>query len=179
MRSFLNLSGPTCRDGNATSPAPARCQREHRRLSWDLQPLEGARITTLPPVLNPNHEDSPMPLNLILCTLIVSLGTASVWAQDSTLPAGSEPPAGHAPPPHAYSDCQGKKAGDRVSHRTPEGVIPATCMDSPEGLVARPDQPAGQHPPSDAGAQRNDRRPPPASHARPATQTNSATNPQP
>ena len=46
--------------------------------------------------------------------------------------------AGHKPPPQAYEDCKGKKAGDTVQHTTPEGVVEATCEDSPEGLVARP-----------------------------------------
>ncbi len=45
------------------------------------------------------------------------------------------------PPPQAYEDCKGKKAGDIVQHTTPEGVVEATCEDSPEGLVARPNQP--------------------------------------
>ena len=51
-------------------------------------------------------------------------------------------PSGHKPPPQAYEDCKGKKAGDTVQHTTPEGVVEATCEDSPEGLVARPNQPS-------------------------------------
>jgi hypothetical protein len=50
-------------------------------------------------------------------------------------------PSGHKPPPQAYEDCKGKKAGDTVQHTTREGKVSATCEDSPEGLVARPDQP--------------------------------------
>src|SRR3954471_15925175 len=48
---------------------------------------------------------------------------------------------GHHPPPSAYEDCKGKKAGDRVQHTTPEGTAPATCEPSPEGMVARHDRP--------------------------------------
>lgn len=42
------------------------------------------------------------------------------------------------PPPQAYVDCRGKRAGDSVAHSTPEGMVAATCVDSPNGLVARP-----------------------------------------
>jgi len=54
---------------------------------------------------------------------------------------GSRPQKGSGPPPQAYEDCKGKKAGDAVQHTTREGIVSATCVDSPEGLVARPDQP--------------------------------------
>lgn len=54
---------------------------------------------------------------------------------------GSRQKKGSGPPPQAYEDCKGKKAGDAVQHTTREGKVSATCMDSPEGLVARPDQP--------------------------------------
>ena len=52
------------------------------------------------------------------------------------------PPSGNRePPPAAYADCNGRKAGDTVQHSTPEGRIAATCVESPRGLVARPDKP--------------------------------------
>ncbi len=47
---------------------------------------------------------------------------------------------GHQPPPQAYEDCKGKKAGDSVQHKTREGIVAATCMESPQGLVARPNK---------------------------------------
>lgn len=50
----------------------------------------------------------------------------------------------HEPPPQAYEDCRGRKAGDVVQHTTPEGKVAATCVDSPRGLTARPN-----HPPKD------------------------------
>lgn len=59
---------------------------------------------------------------------------------------------GHKPPPQAYEDCKGKKAGDIVQHTTPEGKVEATCEDSPEGLVARPNNPP-QPPPGDSPKQ--------------------------
>jgi hypothetical protein len=46
-------------------------------------------------------------------------------------------------PPQAYEDCKGKKAGDTVQHTTPEGKVSATCEESPQGLVARPNQRPG------------------------------------
>ena len=42
------------------------------------------------------------------------------------------------PPPQAYEDCRGRKAGDVVQHITPDGSVPATCENSPNGLIARP-----------------------------------------
>jgi len=53
---------------------------------------------------------------------------------------------GQAPPQQAYDDCKGKKAGDSVQHMTREGKVAATCMDSPQGFIARPNQPPGTRP---------------------------------
>ena len=58
----------------------------------------------------------------------------------------TSPVSGHDPPPQAYEDCKGKRAGDIVQHTTPEGTVAATCVDSPKGLVARPNQPRGNKP---------------------------------
>jgi hypothetical protein len=70
------------------------------------------------------------------------------------------------PPPQAYEDCKGRKAGDAVQHATPEGKVAATCVDSPQGLVARPkQQPIGQ--PGDRPAQEpSPRRPQPSNDAK-------------
>jgi len=57
-----------------------------------------------------------------------------------------EPPGGQGPPPQAYEDCRGKQAGDAVQHTTREGVVAATCVDTPQGLAARPNQPPGARP---------------------------------
>lgn len=48
--------------------------------------------------------------------------------------------SGHQPPPHAYEECRSKRAGDLVQHGKREGFVPATCVESPQGLVARPNQ---------------------------------------
>lgn len=80
-------------------------------------------------------------------TLASLLALFSINAQaQSTVPpasptASTPQPPKHEPPPNAYADCKGKKVGDEVQHRTPEGVVPATCVDSPRGLVARPLRP--------------------------------------
>jgi|WetSurMetagenome_2_1015567.scaffolds.fasta_scaffold26324_3 hypothetical protein len=70
--------------------------------------------------------------------LILSIGVAAsvAVAQDPT-PRG-EAPGRREPPPQAYEDCRGKKAGDAVQHATPEDTVAATCTESPNGLVARP-----------------------------------------
>jgi hypothetical protein len=81
-----------------------------------------------------------------------------LWA--GTAMAQPAPPSAQAglrePPPQAYADCAGKKSGDTVEHTTREGKVPATCMDSPRGLVARPTRQAGDRPdlplPQDAPA---------------------------
>ena len=84
-------------------------------------------------------------MNRRITVFLLSLGlyAAGAIAQDRALPAQLEETGGHPPPPQAYEDCRGKQAGDAVQHRTPEGVVAATCEDSPEGLVARPKQPSG------------------------------------
>ncbi|WP_448208105.1 hypothetical protein [Azospirillum sp. sgz302134] len=94
-----------------------------------------------------------------LCAaLVILLSAPSLWAQSP--PPPPPPPShqghGHPPPPQAYADCRGKKAGDTVQHTTPQGKVPATCEDSPEGLVARPHNPppqASSPPPPPPGVQ--------------------------
>ncbi|MGZ3273233.1 MAG: hypothetical protein ACXU82_03120 [Caulobacteraceae bacterium] len=45
------------------------------------------------------------------------------------------------PPAQAFADCRGKTEGAAVQHRTPRGdVVAAVCMQTPEGLAARPDR---------------------------------------
>lgn len=50
------------------------------------------------------------------------------------------------PAPQAYDDCKGRKIGDTVQHTTREGKVAATCVDSPQGLVARPNRQPGTQP---------------------------------
>jgi len=97
-----------------------------------------------------------MKTKITVLALVASLSAWGVLAQDRPLPSPpsqktqSQPdlPGGHEPPPQAYADCRGKKAGDNVQHTTPEGQVAATCVDSPQGLVARPNQPRGAQPDS-------------------------------
>ena len=44
------------------------------------------------------------------------------------------------PPAQAFEDCRGRKAGDQITHQTGQGPVAATCEDSPQGLVARPNR---------------------------------------
>ena len=72
----------------------------------------------------------------------VSFGLAAgALAQMPPLPSGAPGAPGHEPPPQAYEDCKGKKEGDAIQHQTPHGMVPAKCLNSPKGLVARPDRP--------------------------------------
>lgn len=93
-----------------------------------------------------------------ILVLVVFLGFGTVFGQQFE-PGSSAPPPNSAnmpdrdmnaarrePPPQAYTDCVGKKAGDTVQHMTREGVVAATCADSPKGLVARPNRAPGASP---------------------------------
>jgi hypothetical protein len=74
-----------------------------------------------------------------LAALSLCAGTVAGQERPPQLPPGQSDSAQRpGPPPQAYEDCKGKKAGDSVQHTTPEGKVAATCMDSPKGLVARP-----------------------------------------
>lgn len=95
-----------------------------------------------------------MNTRILLTLLVAALWTGSIVAQERMQtpqqPAGMEQAQGmqrpqgvHQPPPQAYADCKGKKAGDAVQHATPEGKVAATCVESAQGLVARPNQPRG------------------------------------
>jgi hypothetical protein len=57
-------------------------------------------------------------------------------------PQGQGPDGRRRPPPQAFSDCRGKSEGAAVKHTTPRGdVVAATCVRTPDGLAARPNQP--------------------------------------
>jgi hypothetical protein len=84
-----------------------------------------------------------MSIKMTLVVLIAGLYTGGLHAQEPEQSPHSETRGGHAPPPQAYEDCRGRKSGDKVQHATPDGVVAATCLDSPDGLVARPDQGRG------------------------------------
>ena len=84
----------------------------------------------------------------VLALLMAASCAGGAIAQDK-LPvpsARTETPTIHEPPPQAYVDCKGKKAGDAIQHTTREGKVAATCEDSPKGLVARPNKQKGLQP---------------------------------
>ena len=84
----------------------------------------------------------------LLALLIAGYCAGFAIAQDKlpAPPARTEPPTAHEPPPQAFTDCKGKKAGDTIQHTTREGKVAATCEDSPKGLVARPNKLKGSQP---------------------------------
>ena len=89
-----------------------------------------------------------MKTTLTILALALSCMTLPASAQDRPPPQNPGQPRGEAqgnrePPPQAYDDCRGKKSGDTVRHMTREGSVAATCVDSPNGLVARPTQGRG------------------------------------
>ncbi|MEI7613623.1 MAG: hypothetical protein WCK63_11975 [Betaproteobacteria bacterium] len=71
--------------------------------------------------------------------LIFSLAAVAQQQSSPRQPLGETTEHG-GPPPQAYEDCRGKKSGDTVQHTTGDGVVNATCVDSPGGIVARPNQ---------------------------------------
>jgi hypothetical protein len=71
----------------------------------------------------------------LLAGIWTGVALAQERPQQSNAPGG-----GREPPPQAYEDCKGRKVGDAVQHTTPEGRVAAICMDSPRGLVARPNR---------------------------------------
>jgi hypothetical protein len=79
--------------------------------------------------------------------MIVFAPILLLWpARSQDRPLHAPHTSGHELPLQAYEDCKGKKAGDTVQHTTPEGKVAATCMDSPNGVVARPNQPPDAKP---------------------------------
>ena len=72
-------------------------------------------------------------------TVVMLLLVQPALAQTEQLRTG--PQGGNRPPPQAFEDCRGKMDGDVVQHSTPEGMVSATCVNSPDGMVARPDRP--------------------------------------
>ena len=89
-------------------------------------------------------------MNTTLIALTIALGLvfscASAQDQPPRPDAGrprGEAPGGREPPRQAYEDCRGKKAGDNVQLMKREGTVAATCVDSPNGLFARPDRGRG------------------------------------
>ena len=84
-------------------------------------------------------------MKIIRSVLLAAMLVAPAWpvaAQGSD--RNSAPEARRSdrrPPPGAFEDCRGKASGAAVQHKTPEGVVPAVCMESPDGLVARPLRP--------------------------------------
>ena len=106
----------------------------------------------------------PIPFARVACAaLIIAFAQPALAQQQGQQPGQQQRPQGPQgqqgqppddpqrrgpPPPHAYTDCKGKTAGDKVQHATPHGTVTATCMDSPEGLVARPERPPAP-PPND------------------------------
>jgi hypothetical protein len=85
-----------------------------------------------------------MNTKIVVFAVLTGVPTGLAMAQDRALQGPR--PGDHGPPPQAYEDCRGKRAGDAIQHATPEGKVAATCMDSPRGLVARPNQPPGARP---------------------------------
>ena len=85
-----------------------------------------------------------MKTKMMILALILSLSAWVAMAQSQQ--QQDEQQGGKEPPPQAYTDCQGRKAGDTVQHTTRDGKVSATCESTPQGLVARPNQSRGNEP---------------------------------
>jgi hypothetical protein len=82
---------------------------------------------------------------------LIGLGAEAFRPENRAQRAGPDPggpggPGGRdgrrrRPPPEAFADCRDKTAGAAVQHTRPDGaVVAATCVQTPEGLAARPDR---------------------------------------
>jgi Spy/CpxP family protein refolding chaperone len=82
-----------------------------------------------------------MKTKFAMAMLAIGFIASVAMAQDQATASvpGAEPSGGQTPA-QAYEDCRGRKSGDTVQHASREGSVPATCTDSPNGLVARPNQ---------------------------------------
>jgi hypothetical protein len=89
-----------------------------------------------------------MVMRLTVLALAAGLWMGIATAQERSDSPRPRPdgPGGQGPPPQAYEDCRGRRAGDTVQHRTREGVVAATCIDTPQGLAARPHHPPSRRP---------------------------------
>ena len=78
-------------------------------------------------------------LTALTLTICLVFGV-TVVAQEQSSPRQSRGEADErgGPPAQAYEDCRGKITGETVQHSTRDGTVAATCVDSPNGLVARP-----------------------------------------
>lgn len=66
-------------------------------------------------------------------------------------PQGQGGPRRGPPPPQAFDACKGKAQGDQVHLATPRGEVAASCIQTPQGLAARP-----LHPPLGAAGEPSD-----------------------
>jgi two-component system sensor histidine kinase BaeS len=65
---------------------------------------------------------------------------SSAWTTLVSQNTSARTHIGRYAPISAYENCVGKRAGDVVSHETPQGVVRAVCRHTPDGLAARPEQ---------------------------------------
>lgn len=83
-----------------------------------------------------------MLLPRIVAVLLSSTLSLSSLAASPSNPDKNTPPPRHEPPPIAFEDCRGKAEGAAIQHTTPTGnMVPAICVNSPNGLFARPEHP--------------------------------------
>jgi hypothetical protein len=107
----------------------------------NFEPLRSEQV--LQRGLDKQEKIMSIPRSILM--LLLGLASIGTYAQGTVPPATPTTDAAarpkHEPPPNAYTDCKGKKAGDAVQHQTPGVVVAASCVDSPKGLVARPVNP--------------------------------------
>lgn len=82
-------------------------------------------------------------------------------------PVMAQAPAGHEPPPEAFTACAGQTEGAAVTITAPDGkTMTATCTKGPDGrLAARPDKGPGKGGPGGHPGDRDGNRPEPPAEA--------------
>ena len=91
------------------------------------------------PVLSQHSTRLPLSARVLDIALPQASAQSPSYNNDKDYrPAAGDPQREPLAPPNAYRDCEGKREGELVMHRTREGLVEARCRYSPEGLVARP-----------------------------------------
>ena len=79
-------------------------------------------------------------INYALPIFLLMVSVTGLAQSDASKPMAP----GHGFAPIVYEVCNGKKAGDAVQIKTPDGSVDAVCMETSRGLAAGPGKALGE-----------------------------------
>ena len=79
-------------------------------------------------------------INYALPIFLLMVSVTGLAQSDASKPMAP----GHGFAPIVYEVCKGKKAGDAVQIKTPDGSVDAVCMETSRGLAAGPGKALGE-----------------------------------